>query len=55
MLAVRCEHTVKTGEVDACLGHQGGEPDDEVQGLENDMRGAISIVLLALRNQRDYL
>jgi len=45
VLAVRSEYTVKAGEgeVDAWLGHQGGEPGDEVQGLENDMRGAVAI------------
>ena len=32
MRAVRCEHTVKAGEVNPRFGHQGGQFGDEVQG-----------------------
>ena len=43
VLAVGGEDPVETGEVDTRLGDQRGEPGDEVQGLEDDMGGAVAI------------
>ena len=36
MFAVRCEHAVETGEVDSRFGHQGRQPGDKIQRLEDD-------------------
>ena len=35
-------------EIDPWLGHQGGQPGNEVQGLEDDMRGTIPVRRLQL-------
>ena len=43
VLAVRGKHAMKACQVDSWLGHQGGEPGHEVQGLEDHVRGAIAI------------
>ena len=51
MFAVRCEHTVKAGEVDAGFGHQGGQPGNEIQRLKDDVRGAIPKALATLAGQ----
>ncbi len=42
MFAVGSEYTVKAGEIDPGLGHQGGQPDDEIQGLKDHMGGAVA-------------
>jgi hypothetical protein len=42
-VAVRCKHAVITREVHARRGHQGGQAGDEVQGLEEDVGGAVAV------------
>ena len=42
---------MKAGEIDAWLGHQGGEPGDEVQGFENDIGCSVKSVALAQGGQ----
>ena len=42
------EHTMKSGEIHSWLGDQGGEPGDEVQRPEDDLRGAILVRRLKL-------
>ena len=37
------EYAVITGQIDARVGHECRQPDDEIRGLEHDMRGAIPI------------
>ncbi len=32
---------METGQIDSGFRHQGGQPGDKIQGLEDDMRGAI--------------
>lgn len=41
--AVRRKDVVESCEVHSGLGHQGGEPGDEIQWLKNHMGGAIPI------------
>ena len=48
MRAVRGENPVKSSQVDSGLRYQGDKPDDEVQRLENDVRGAIAVRCLEL-------
>ena len=61
MRAVGGENPVKSTQVDPGLRHQGDKPRDEVQRLEYDMRGAISIrrfelvAHLAIAHQRQPL
>ena len=43
MLGVGGEHTMEEGKVDSWLGHQGGQPGDEIQRLEDLMSGAVAI------------
>ena len=43
MRAVGGEHTMESSQVGPGLGHQGDQPGNEVQWLENDMRGAIAV------------
>ncbi len=42
MFAVGGEYTVKAGEIDPGLGHQGGQAGDEIQGLKDRMGGAVA-------------
>ena len=42
------KHTVKAGEVDAWLGHQSGQPGNEIQRLKDDVRGAVAVRCLEL-------
>lgn len=37
-VAVRCKYPMKAGEVDSRLGHQGGQPGDEIQRAVNPGR-----------------
>ena len=39
---------MKAGQVDAWLGHQGSQPGHEVQGVEDDMGGAVPVRCLQL-------
>ena len=39
---------MKAGEVDAWLGHQSGQPGNEIQRLKDDVRGAIAVWCLKL-------
>ena len=48
MFAVRREHPVKAGQVDARLRHQSGQSCDEVQGVEDDVGGAVAVRCLQL-------
>ena len=48
VFAVRCEHPVETGQVHPRLGHQGGQPGNEIQWLEDDVRRAVSVRRLQL-------
>lgn len=48
MFAIRREHTVESGEVQARTWHQRRQARDEVQGVENDMRRAVAKRLLEL-------
>ena len=43
MLAVRCEYTVKTCQIDSGLGHQCGQLGNEIHRLEDHVGGAIAI------------
>ncbi len=43
MPAVGGEHAVEAHQVHARFGYQGGQASDEVQGLEDDMRGAVTV------------
>ena len=43
MPAVGGEHTVEARQVDPGLWDQGGQTGNEVQGLEDDMRGAVTV------------
>ena len=43
MRAVRGEYAVESSKVDPRLRHQRDKPGDEVQRLENDVRGAIAV------------
>ena len=42
MPAVGGEHAVEARQVHARFGYKGGQASDEVQGLEDDMRGAVA-------------
>jgi len=42
-VAVRGKNTVKSGEVHSGLGHQGGQPGDEIQWPKEEMRGAVPV------------
>ena len=42
VLAIGGEDSVEPRAIDPWLGDQGGEPGDKVQGLEDDVRGAIA-------------
>jgi hypothetical protein len=42
-LAVRGKHTVEARQVDAWLGHQGGQPGNKIQRLKDDVRGPIAV------------
>ena len=48
MRAVGGEHTMESSQVDPGLRHQRDKPGDEVQRLENDVRGAITVRRLEL-------
>ena len=48
VLAVRGKYAIEARQVDPRLWHQGGEPGDEVQRLEDDMGGAIAVRRLEL-------
>ena len=39
---------MEAGQIDPGLGHQGGEPGDEVERFEDDMGGAIAVRRLEL-------
>jgi len=39
---------METGQIHSRLRHQGGQPGDEVQRLEDDVRGAIAVRCLEL-------
>ena len=41
--AVRREHAVEAGEIDSRFGHQRGQPGDEIQRLEEHVRGAVGV------------
>ncbi len=43
VLAVRCKHPVEAGEVDPRFGYQGHQSGDEIERLEDDVRGAVTI------------
>ncbi len=43
MLAIGCEYTVISGEVDSWLGHQGRQPGNEIQRLEDYVSSAVPI------------
>ncbi len=43
MRAVGGEHTMESRQVDSRFRHQGDKPGDEIQRLEDDMRGAIAV------------
>lgn len=43
VLAVRRKYPVKPGQVDAWFGHQGGQSCDEIQRLEFDMLGPVTV------------
>ena len=47
-LAVRCKYTVKARQVDTGFGYQRGQLRNEVQRLEEDMCGAVSVRRLEL-------
>ena len=48
MLAIGGKYTVETGEVDSWLWHQCGEAGNEIQWLEDDVRGAVPVRRLEL-------
>ena len=48
VLAVGGKHAMEARQVDLGLGHQGREPGDEVERLEDDMGGAIAVRRLEL-------
>jgi len=48
VFAVGYEHTMEPGQVDSWLGNQGRQLGDEIQRLENDMRGSIILGRLEL-------
>jgi hypothetical protein len=48
MFTVRRKHAVESCQVHSGLGHQGGEPGHEIQRLEDDVRGAITVRCLEL-------
>ena len=48
MSAVGGEHTVEARQVHARFEYQGGQTGDEVQGLEDDVRGAVTVGRLEL-------
>ena len=48
MRAVGGEHTMESSQIDPGLGDQGDKPDNEVQRLEDDVRGAIAVRRLEL-------
>ena len=43
VFAVRCEHTVESGEVDPWLGNQSSQLGNEIQRLKDDVRRAITV------------
>jgi hypothetical protein len=43
VFTVEGKNTVKSDEVHSGLGHQGGQPGDEIQGLKEDTRGAVAV------------
>ena len=43
MFAVRRKDPVEAGEVDPGPGHQGGQPGDKIERLEDDVRRAVPI------------
>ena len=45
VIAVGCEHTMKTSKVDAGLGNQRSEPGDEIQRFEDHVGGASTPVV----------
>jgi hypothetical protein len=46
--AVGGKHAVEAGEIDARFGHQRGQPGDEIQRLEEHLRGAVRVGRLQL-------
>jgi len=48
LLAVRGKYPMEVRQIDPGFWHQGGEPGDEIERLEDDMRGAVTVRRLEL-------